>query len=133
MDADPCSTDTNASYVVHFHGHLNLTSENSQNRCQSGYSAGWNSTCAQALENTHIDHSNIGGCPGFTDKQIQEIQTHDPVTKQTPQEKAECNALNAKDRADLIASGGKVKANGTIVLSFPGGGRIIEPKNVPCA
>jgi hypothetical protein len=22
MDADPCSTDTNASYVVHFHGHL---------------------------------------------------------------------------------------------------------------
>lgn len=95
MDADPCSTDTNASYVVHFHGHLvNLTSEDTQNRCESGYSAGWNLTCAQALENPHIDHGDIGSCPGFTDKQIQEIQSHDSVPKQTAQEKAECAVMN---------------------------------------
>lgn len=117
MDADPCSTGTNASYVVHFQGHLvNLTTDDSQNRCESGYSAGWNSTCAQALENLHIDHSDIGSCPGFTDKQIQ----CDPVAQQTPQEKAECAKFHASEKPG--------------VTPLPGGGAIITPPGgVPCA
>lgn len=64
--------------------------ENSGNydKCDAGFTKGWDSTCASALANPNAEH-DIYGCPGISDKKINEIlnSEHTPLT---PAEKAAC-------------------------------------------
>lgn len=69
-DNTPCDGDGVNPYIVQFHGHsVNLTSTDSIDRCNSGYTKGWDSTCAQALSNPSAEH-DIYGCPGVSNHRI---------------------------------------------------------------
>ena len=63
-----------------------------QNRCESGYTKGWDSTCALALKDPHAEH-DIYGCPGISDKENNNVLVHEPKLKETPEEKADCAAM----------------------------------------
>lgn len=71
MENDPC-TDYAADFpiIVPFHGHdLNLSADDNEDRCDSGYSAGFNATCHIGWANPNANH-NISGCPGIKDAMV---------------------------------------------------------------
>jgi hypothetical protein len=48
---------------------VNLTADHNTSRCTDGFTAGWDSTCQQALSDPNAHH-DIYGCPGVSDNQI---------------------------------------------------------------
>jgi hypothetical protein len=113
--------------IVSYDGHtLNLTADHNEDRRTHAYTAGWDSTCQQALQDPNAQH-DIYGCPGVSDKTIIHILDVDAARYKaslTPSDKAQIKA----DCASTWSA-----KNQTIVVGGKIVGNIVVPKGgVPC-
>jgi hypothetical protein len=99
-------TDGGPAYaVVSFHGYdVNLTADLNEDRCNDGYTKGWDSTCRGALNDPNAEH-DIYGCPGISDKMIGKVMDEDSArdkvslnSTQIAQQKTECAKLQEYDK-----------------------------------